>query len=163
MYPGQWDGEGVKGAEVVLRNLRCAIRFWMRRLSSGTVTSVQSSFWVFDLEECFLSEPECFFDGIFPSVLDSALYSKLELRRRLGLTWEGSDELIKAEEGLGLGVDSAWGSFGVSGSGIFLGSLGLSADESPHDDGAPRISETLGIWCLIYRRDGGSVDGSATP
>lgn len=47
-----------------LRNLRCAIRFWMRRLSSGSVTSAQSSFLVdLDLDECF-SELECFLDGI---------------------------------------------------------------------------------------------------
>jgi hypothetical protein len=37
------------GAEDVL-NLRWAIRFWMRRLSSGSVTSVQSSVF-FDLDD----------------------------------------------------------------------------------------------------------------
>jgi hypothetical protein len=39
-----------------LRNFLCAMRFWIRRLSSGSVTSVQSSVLVFDLD---LDDPEC--------------------------------------------------------------------------------------------------------
>lgn len=41
---------------ILLRNFRCAIRFWMRLLSSGSVTSVQLSFLAFaldlDFDEC---------------------------------------------------------------------------------------------------------------
>ena len=70
---------------------------------------------------------------------------ELEARRRLRLEWEGSDELIKTEEGAGFGVDPDWGSSGVSGSGVFLGALGFSGDGSPRGDGAPGKSEDLGI------------------
>lgn len=71
-----------------LRNLRCAIRFCMRRLSSGSITSAQSSVFGLDLDECF-SELEGFLDGIFLCLLGgpvsaSRSESGLGARRFLG-------------------------------------------------------------------------------
>lgn len=53
-----WDEVLSQG---LLRNLRWAIRFWMRRLSSGSCTSLQSS--DFDDRRSFLlDDPWCFLD-----------------------------------------------------------------------------------------------------
>lgn len=56
---------GPKGGSDDVLNLRWAIRFWMRRLSSGSVTSVQSSvFLVLDegLSRFEMEEEECLDD-----------------------------------------------------------------------------------------------------
>lgn len=88
----------------------------MRRLSSGSVTSAQSSFLVLDLDECLLSEPECFLVGIFPASSVSVSDAELVACRRFRLMCKSSDEATETVGGTAFGVDSPWGCSAVSNS-----------------------------------------------